>query len=93
MKIKPLDNKVLVKPKETESKTEGGIYIPDSAKDEKIKQGKVVEVGKCEKCPIEKGDDVIFESFSGTEIKIDGVKYLIMNIKDIRCNCCNRKYF
>ncbi|MBU0756646.1 MAG: co-chaperone GroES [Nanoarchaeota archaeon] len=90
MKIRPLGNKVLVKPKESETKTTGGIYIPDTAK-EKTQEGEIVAVGpgaldekgnKTE-MPVKVGDKVVYESYGGTELKIEGVKHLIFDIKDI----------
>jgi chaperonin GroES len=90
MKIKPLGNKVLIKPKEAESKTESGIYIPESAK-EKTQEGKVISVGPGEvdkkgkryEMPVKPGDKVMYESYGGTEIEIKGEKHLIMDVKDI----------
>ncbi|MFH0875392.1 MAG: co-chaperone GroES [archaeon] len=90
MKIKPLGNKVLVKPKESETKTKGGIYIPDTAK-EKTQEGEVVAVGPGEfdekgnrkEMPVKVGDHVIYESYAGTEIKIEDKKHMLMDIKDI----------
>ncbi len=82
MNIQPLKEKVLVQPKIDEDRTAGGIYIPESAK-EKTQEGTVIAVGPCEDCEIKVGNKVIFESFAGTEIKINGKKHLIMNVKDI----------
>ena len=85
MKIKPLTDKVLIKPKSSEEKTSGGIYIPDSAK-EKTQEGTVIGVGKNKDgkdLPLKEGDKVIFESYGGTEIKINNEKHLVMDIKDI----------
>ncbi|MFH1071923.1 MAG: co-chaperone GroES [Nanoarchaeota archaeon] len=82
MKFKPLKDKVLVKPSESEEKTSGGIYIPDTAKD-KTQEGIVVAVGEGEYMPLKVGNKVIYESFAGTEITIKGEKHLIMNIKDV----------
>ncbi|MEM2138713.1 MAG: co-chaperone GroES [Candidatus Woesearchaeota archaeon] len=82
MKIKPLGNRVLVKPIEAEERTKSGLYIPDSAK-EKPLQAEVIEIGDGKDIKLKKGDKVIHESYAGSEIKIDGVKHLIMDIKDI----------
>jgi chaperonin GroES len=90
MKIKPLGNKVLLKPVEAEEKTKSGIFIPDSAK-EKPLHGEVIAVGpgefdesgKRKTMDVKVGDKVIYESFGGSEIKIDGVKHILMDIKDI----------
>ena len=90
MKIRPLADKVLVERLEAKAKTSGGIVLPDSAK-EKPQRGKVVSVGKGEvldngtlrKMQVKKGDMVLFTSYAGTEVKIDGKEYLIMNESDI----------
>jgi len=83
MNIKPLKDRVLLKPKETEDKTEGGIYLPDTAKDEKIQEGEVVAVGESKDCSLKPGQRVLFESFSGTELKTGGKRYLLLDVKDI----------
>lgn len=90
MKIKPLDDRVLVLRIDEEEKTSGGIIIPDTAK-EKPQEGKVVAVGpgklneKGERIPLEvkKNDRILFGKYAGTEIKIDGVEHLIMREDDI----------
>lgn len=90
MKIRPLADKVLVERLEAENKTAGGIVLPDSAK-EKPQRGKVVAVGDgkilddgtVRKLQVKKGDSVLFTSYAGTEIKIDGKEYLIMSESDI----------
>ncbi|RJR51567.1 MAG: co-chaperone GroES [Desulfobacteraceae bacterium] len=90
MKIKPLNDRVLVLRIEQEEKTSGGIIIPDTAK-EKPQEGKVVAVGpgkvndKGERVPLEvkEKDKVLFGKYSGTEIKVDGVEHLIMREDDI----------
>ncbi len=90
MKIKPLNDRILVKRLEAEERTKGGIVLPDTAK-EKPKEGEVVEVGagrldeKGERKPLQlkKGDRIIFESYAGTEIKIEGEEYLIMKEDDV----------
>ena len=89
-KIKPLGDKVLVKRLEAEEKTAGGIVLPDTAK-EKPKQGKVIALGdgvqleSGEKAPfqVKKGDTVLFGSFAGTEVTIDGEEYILMSEDDI----------
>ena len=88
--VKPLDDRVLVKPLEAEEKTSGGIVIPDTAK-EKPQRGKVVAVGpgklldSGERAPlaVKKGDLVLFGKYSGTEIKIDGDEHSIMRENEI----------
>lgn len=90
MKIQPLADKVLVQRLEAETKTAGGIVLPDTAK-EKPQKGKVVSVGKgktlddgtVRKMQVKKGDVVLFTSYAGTEVKIDGKEYLIMDESDI----------
>lgn len=83
--VKPLADRVLIEPAEAESKTAGGIYIPDTAK-EKPQRGKVVAVGtgkKDEPITVKVGDTVLYGKYSGTEIQIDGKDYLIMRESDI----------
>lgn len=91
MKVRPLGDKILVKRAEAQSKTESGIYLPESAKD-KPKEGKIVALGNGnlnkdtgEYLPftVKKGDRIIFSSYAGTEIKIDGEEMLIMTEDDI----------
>lgn len=83
MKIMPLKDRVLVKIKETTAKTAGGIYIPDTAKEDKLLEGEVVSVGKLENISLNVGDKVIFEGYAGTELKINGQKHLILDVKSI----------
>ena len=90
MNIRPLADKVLVERVEAESKTAGGIVLPDTAK-EKPQRGKIVSVGEGKlledgtrrEVQLKKGDLVLFTSYAGTEIKIDGKEYLIMDESDI----------
>ncbi len=90
MKIRPLNDRVLVLRVEEEKKTAGGIIIPDSAK-EKPQEGKIVaagpgkrdENGKRLGMDIKEGDRVLFSKYAGTEIKIDGVEHLFMREDDI----------
>jgi len=90
MKIRPLSDKVLVQRLEAENKTAGGIVLPDTAK-EKPQRGKIIAIGKgkvlddgtLKKMQVKKGDIVLFTSYAGTEIKIDGIEYLIMDESDI----------
>lgn len=81
MEFKPLNERVLIEPKQAEEKTAGGIYIPDTAK-EKSQQGKVLAIGP-EVKDVKPGDIVVFESFAGTEIGLEGKKMMILKIKDI----------
>jgi chaperonin GroES len=90
MKVQPLNDRILVKRIEAEEKTPGGIVVPDSAK-EKPKEGEVIAVGtgkvddKGEKIAfnVKVGDRVLFESYAGTEVKIDGEEHLIMKEDDV----------
>jgi chaperonin GroES len=90
MKFRPLHDRVVLKRIEAEEKTSGGIIIPDTAK-EKPQQGEVVavgpggrdEAGKLIPIDLKAGDRVLFGKWSGTEVKIDGVEYLIMKESDV----------
>ncbi len=85
MKLKPLEDRVLVKPAEAEEKTASGLIIPDTAK-EKPQKGTVVAVGKGKKdepLTVKAGDHVLYGKYSGTEITVDGEEYLIMRESDI----------
>lgn len=90
MKIRPLGDKVIVQRMEAESKTAGGIVLPDSAK-EKPQRGKIISIGDGKqlddgsraKMSVKKGQEVLFTSYAGTEVKIDGKEYLIMDESDI----------
>ena len=85
LKGKILAGKILVKPRQAEEKTQSGIIIPDTAK-EKPLQGTIVAVGngkKDEDLTVKVGDQVIYGQYSGTEITLDGKKYLIMKESDI----------
>ena len=90
MKLRPLQDRILVKRIEEESKTAGGIFIPDTAK-EKPQKGEIVAVGHGKKTEegkvipidVKVGDKVLFGKYSGTEIKVEGQEYLIMREDDI----------
>ncbi len=90
MKLRPLQDRILVRRVEEEEKTKGGIIIPDTAK-EKPAEGKVVEVGKGKldesgkriALEVKKGDRILFGKYSGTEVKIEGEEYLIMREEDV----------
>jgi chaperonin GroES len=90
MKVVPLGDKVLVKRLDAEEKTAGGIILPDTAK-EKPKEGRVfaagdgklTDDGKRVPLQVKKGDRILFSSFAGNEVKIDGEEYLIMSEEDI----------
>ncbi len=90
MKIRPLADRVLVQRVEAQNKTAGGIVLPDTAK-EKPQRGKIVAVGEGkmlddgsrQKPQVKKGNLVLFTSYAGTDVKIDGKEYMIMNESDI----------
>ncbi|MFQ3630715.1 co-chaperone GroES [Roseiflexus sp.] len=90
-RIRPLADRVVVKPVEREEKTKGGIYLPDTASKERPMEGTVLAVGEGriddngKRVPmnVKPGDRVIFAKYSGTEFKIDDVEYLILSEKDI----------
>ena len=90
MKIKPLADRVVVKPLPAEDKTKGGLFVPDTAK-ERPQQGEIVAVGpgrvtdEGKKIPIEVkvGDKILYGKYSGTEVNYDGEEYLIMRESDI----------
>jgi chaperonin GroES len=90
MKLRPLDDRVVIKPSEAEGKSAGGIILPDTAK-EKPQMGKVVAAGpgktlddgKRSPMTVKKGDEVIYGKYIGSEVKIDGEDYVVISEKDI----------
>ena len=89
MNVRPLADRVIVKPIEVEEKTKSGIVLPDTAK-EKPQEGEVIAVGpgryedgKLIPMNVKQGDRVLFAKYAGTEIKLDGEEYLIMRESDI----------
>lgn len=89
-KIKPLADRVIVKPAEAEEKTSGGIILPDTAKEKPIEgtvvavgPGKTADDGKIIKPEVKVGDRVLYGKYSGTEVTIAGEEYLIMRESDI----------
>ena len=90
MKVRPLHDRLIVQRLEEEEKTKGGIIIPDTAKEKPI-EGKVIAIGTGRikkngtKIPLEikKGDQVLYSKYAGTEVKIDGIEYLMMKEDDI----------
>lgn len=90
MKVRPLGDRILVQRLEAEEKTKGGIVLPDTAK-EKPKEGKVVSVGKGRVTDegktiplnVKEGDKILFSSYAGTDIKIEGEEYLILREEDV----------
>jgi chaperonin GroES len=90
MKIRPLQDRLIVKRVEEEEKTKGGIIIPDSAKEKPMEgkviavgKGKLLEDGKVHPLDVKAGDRVLFGKYAGTEVKIDGEEHLIMREDDI----------
>ncbi|MDD2318931.1 MAG: co-chaperone GroES [Geobacteraceae bacterium] len=90
MNLRPLQDRIIVKRLEEENMTAGGLYIPDTAKEKPQKgeivavgKGKLTEDGKVIPVDLKTGDKVLFGKYAGTEIKIDGVDYLIMREDDI----------
>ena len=90
MKIRPLQDRLIVKRVEEEEKTKGGIIIPDSAKEKPMEgkviavgKGKLMEDGKVHPLDVKAGDRVLFGKYAGTEVKIDGEEHLIMREDDI----------
>ena len=90
MKIRPLQDRILVKRLTGEEKTAGGIIIPDNAKEKPqegeviaVGNGKVLDDGKVRKPDVKVGDKVLFGKYSGTEVKVDGVEHLILREDDL----------
>ncbi|EYF08973.1 co-chaperone GroES [Chondromyces apiculatus] len=90
MKIRPLQDRVIVKRIKEEEKTKGGIIIPDTAKEKPIEaivvavgNGKVLEDGTTRKLDLKEGDRILFGKYSGTEVKVDGEEHLILREDDI----------
>jgi chaperonin GroES len=90
-RIRPLGDRVVIKPAEREEKTKGGIYLPDTATKERPQEGTVLAVGEGRRddsgklidMNVSVGDHVLFAKYSGTEFKLDEVDYLILSEKDI----------
>ena len=90
MKIRPLQDRVIVKRIKEEEKTKGGLYIPDTAKEKPIEgivvavgNGKASDDGSVRKPDVKEGDRVLFGKYSGTEVKVDGEEHLILREDDI----------
>jgi chaperonin GroES len=90
MKFRPLQDRLLVERQEEESKTKGGIIIPDTAKEKPLRakviavgNGKVLEDGKVRPLDIKAGDTILFSKYAGTEIKIEGKDHLILREEDV----------
>ncbi|MCA9691583.1 MAG: co-chaperone GroES [Myxococcales bacterium] len=90
MKIRPLNDRVLVKRVPEEEKTKGGLFIPDSAKEKPARgivvavgNGKLDDQGKRHPVAVKENDEVLFGKYAGTEIKLDGVEHMILSENDI----------
>ena len=90
LKIKPLGDRIVVKPMEAEEKTKGGIILPDTAKEKPVEgtivaagPGRKSDDGKLVEMEVKAGDKVLYGKYSGTEVTIDGDEYLIMRESDI----------
>ncbi len=90
MKIRPLQDRIIVKRVAEEGKTRGGLIIPDTAKEKPIEgtvvavgNGKVLEDGKVRALDVKAGDRILFAKYTGTEVKLDGDEHLIMREEDI----------
>ena len=90
MKLRPLQDRVIVKRVAEEEKTKGGIIIPDTAKEKPIEgkvlavgKGKVMEDGKVRSLDVKAGDIILFTKYAGTEVKLDGEEHLIIREEDI----------
>lgn len=81
--VKPLGENVLIHPEKPEQKTAAGIYLPDTANQERSQLGSVVATGDSDKIKVKAGQKVVFRRYGGEEIKVDGNEYLITNYKDI----------
>lgn len=90
LNIRPLRDRILVKRVEAEEKTKGGIVLPDTAKEKpkegivvSVGEGKILDSGERAKMQLKKDDRVLFTSYAGTEVKVDGEEYLIMGEDDV----------
>ncbi len=82
MTLEPLGTRVLIRPLEQESRTAGGLYLPESAK-EKPQQGLVIAVGDDETVKVKPNDKVLFAKYTGTEVRMDGADHLILEANDV----------
>ena len=90
MKLRPLDDRVVIKQLDAEEKTSGGIILPDTAKEKPqigkvvaVGPGKVLDDGKRNKMSVKKNDEVIYAKYSGNDVEIDGESYVVMRESDI----------
>ena len=82
-KIKPLGENLLVKLAKADKKTKSGIFLPDTANADRPQEGLVIAIGESDKIKVKKNQTVLFEKYSGTEIKINGDDFLILKAEDI----------
>jgi chaperonin GroES len=82
VKIQPLGTRVLIRPLEQETKTSSGLYLPETAK-EKPQTGQVIAIGDDESIKVKPKDKVLFAKYTGTEFKMDGVEYLLIEANDL----------
>lgn len=90
MKLRPLDDRVVIKQSEAEEKTTGGIILPDTAKEKpqigkivEVGPGKLLDIGKRSKMSVKKNDQVIYAKYIGNEVEIDGEKFVVLRESDI----------
>ena len=90
MKLRPLDDRVVVQPQEAEEKTAGGIVLPDAAKEKPLMgkviavgEGKLLDSGKRSKVSVKAGDNILFGKYGGSDVEVDGVEYKILRESDI----------
>jgi len=90
MKLRPLDDRVIVKQSQAEEKTAGGIVLPEAAKEKPLSgkviavgQGKQLDSGKLAAMTVKKNDEVIYGKYAGSEVEVDGTKYVILRESDI----------
>ena len=82
MIVKPLNDRILIKVVSAETKTAGGIYIPDTAQ-EKTQEAIVVSIGDSEDIKVKKNDKIIYDKYAGTSIKVDGEEHIIIKADDV----------
>jgi len=82
MKLEPINGRILVKPREADEKTSGGIYLPDTAR-EKLQEGDVIAVAEDATDEVAVGDRVIYKKFSGTEVRVDEKEHILLTEEDL----------
>lgn len=81
--IKPLGENILIQPAKAEAKTSAGIYLPETASQDRSQIGKVIAIGESDKIKVKAGQKVVFRRYGGEEVKIDGKEYMISSYKDV----------